>query len=141
MFRCTPHHGHSQPLPVLGSPAGRCGLRFCHLFCCLRTDPDRKQKSRQNLAVNSSCKTPSFLSLLFAPPLLHSQTARTSFPECPQTAPFVPLSAFCSHWPTLAQGCFFLLSPLAPVPIISSWTKKRRRNQQLKNQHSRNKNQ
>lgn len=33
----------------------------------------RSQKLRQNLAVNSSCKTHSFLMLFFAPPSLHSQ--------------------------------------------------------------------
>lgn len=41
----------TQPLPIIGSPAGHRWLRFCHFFC-----RRRKQKNRQNLAASSSCK-------------------------------------------------------------------------------------
>ena len=50
-FRCAPHlpfhsgyirysHLQSTGCQCLGSPAGRCGLRFCHSFCSSNRNPN-----------------------------------------------------------------------------------------------------
>jgi hypothetical protein len=66
----------------------------------------KNKNTRQPLAVNSSCKAHSFLMLFFAPPLLHSQTAR-AHSVC---NPFVPHSLH-PLMPTLAQGCITCFFP------------------------------
>ncbi len=81
-------------------------------FLSRHANPSRKQKGRQNLAASSSRKTPSpevsGSGLLFAPPSLHSQTARTSFPSFQSQT--VRASLFATFTPTLAQGCFSFFS-------------------------------
>lgn len=90
-----------HPLPILGSPAGHFGLRFCPLFCRLTRMLYCKQKSVQNLV------------------LTHSQPS-VFVPHTFQSATLVPLaggsrclSAVCyaslhSQQPAVIEGCFLV---------------------------------